>query len=101
MFAGNRAMGWPFWKRAIYTAGSPALPFLRTGRALRDLRRARAAQPLPVLATTLFWLLAANAAGELVGYLFGAGDAMQRLTRHEFDRKIYLTPRDQALMYPS
>jgi predicted dehydrogenase len=101
MFAGNRAIGWPFWKRAIYTAGSPALPFVRTGRALRDLRRARAAQPLPVLATTLFSLLAANAAGELVGYLFGAGRAMQRLTRHEFDRKIYLTPRDQALMYPS
>jgi hypothetical protein len=21
MFAGNRATGWPIWKRAIYTAG--------------------------------------------------------------------------------
>jgi len=101
MFAGNRAMGWPIWKRAIYTAGSPALPFIRTRRALGDLRRARSPRSMPVLATTLFSLLAANAAGELVGYALGAGRAMQRLTRHEFDRKIFLTPRDQGLMYPS
>ncbi len=101
MFAGNRAMGWPIWKRAIYTAGSPALPFIRTRRALGDLRRARSPRSMPVLAATLFSLLAANAAGELVGYALGAGRAMQRLTRHEFDRKIFLTPRDQGLMYPS
>jgi hypothetical protein len=101
MFAGNRATGWPLWKRAVYTAGSPALPFIRTRRALRDLRRAGAPRSVPVLAATLFSLLAANAAGELVGYALGGGRAMQRLTRHEFDRKVFLTPRDQALMYPS
>lgn len=101
MFAANRAAGWPLWKHALYAAGSPALPFVRTARALRDLRRARATRPAAVLATTLFSLLAANAAGEFVGYAIGAGRSMQWLTRHEFDRKVYLTPRDQALMYPS
>jgi hypothetical protein len=101
MFAGNRAMGWPLWKRAVYAAGSPALPFIRTARGLADLRRARAPRPAPILAATLFSLLAANSAGELIGYAFGAGRAMQLITRHEFDRKIYLTARDQSLMYPA
>ena len=100
-FAANRAREWSLWRRAVYTAGSPVLPFVRTVRALKDLRRARAPRPLPALAVSLFALLVVNAAGELVGYSLGAGRAIERLTSHEFERKPYLTPQDQSLMYPS
>jgi hypothetical protein len=81
--------------------GSLLLPFIRTVRGLGDLRRAGAPQPAWRLACALFALLTSSALGEMVGYSIGAGGSMQCLTRHEFDRKIYLTPRDQALMYPS
>lgn len=101
MFAANRARGWSLWRRTVYTVGSPLLPFVRTWRSLGHLARAGAPQPRAQLALTLFLLLASDSIGEMIGYALGAGRSMQHLTRHEFNRKPYLTARDQALMYPS
>jgi hypothetical protein len=98
-FAGNRAAGWSVARRALYTLGSPALPVIRTLRGMRDLRRGKATSSPVALGATLFALLAASAIGEFLGYATGTGRSMERLTRHEFERKAYLTPRDQALMY--
>ena len=100
-FAGNRAANWSIAKRALYTLGSPALPVIRTVRAMRDLRRAKATSSPVALGATLVALLTASAIGEFLGYSAGPGRSMQCLTQHEFERKAYLTPRDQTLMYRS
>lgn len=96
LFAGLRARGRsPLW-RALYAAGSPLIPavrLLRIWRSLpsRELRR-RCAAALPALAVGL----AVDAAGQLLGYAFGAGAARDRVARYEVDRFRHLRAADRA-----
>ena len=96
LFAASRARGWPVARRAAWAAAAPLIPLLRLGRAVRDL--ARPGRPRRLLAP-LFVPLAAGLAvdgfGELVGYAFGAGDAMRTLTDLEFDRRRHLSAHDR------
>ena len=86
IFATDRSSAWPWWRRAVYTLGSPAIPALRLRRALRHLRRgggpARAVPPL------LAGLLASGL-GEAVGYATGGGDAESRIYLVELDREAH------------
>jgi hypothetical protein len=86
LFAADRSAFWPRWRRAVYALGSPAVPFLRGRRALRELRGGGAPpRALP-------WLLAALAAagvGEAIGYAFGHGRGDPRIFAVELDREAY------------
>ena len=86
IFATDRSLGWPRWRRAVYTLGSPGIPLLRLRRALRDLRRGGA--PLRALPPLVAGLLTSGL-GEAVGYAVGCGEAEPRIFLVELDREAY------------
>lgn len=97
LFAANRARGWSLARRVLFAAGCPALPFLRTWRALGHLQVLGDTRPRPMLVPMLFVLLAVDAVGEFAGYALGGGSSMLRLTDLEFDRQRFLCARDRTL----
>ncbi|HEX5708078.1 MAG TPA: glycosyltransferase [Pyrinomonadaceae bacterium] len=95
LFAAARARGWPAWRKVMFAAAAPLIPAVRLVRITRELlkpgRPRRAfARALPALAAGLV----CDGAGEMVGYAFGAGRAMAKLTDLEFHRRRYLAPHD-------
>ena len=96
LFAASRAMGWPWWRRAMFAVGSAVLPFLRSRRALRDLRRVSDTRPHRGLGLVIFTLLVVDALGEAIGYAIGAGDQSRRLSEIEHNRARFMSARDQA-----
>jgi hypothetical protein len=95
VFAAERASGWGFWRRSVYALGSPLLPLIRPPRILRDTRCAGLDRPVvwrafPAVLTTL----CAGAAGEMLGYAFGAGQAKEKLVQSESERASAFSDRD-------
>jgi hypothetical protein len=86
VFASDRRLDWPLWRRATYVVGSPAIPLLRLRRALRDLRRGGG--PVRAVPPLLFGLLA-SAVGEAFGYAAGAAAGDPRIFLVELDREAY------------
>ena len=86
MFAAARARRWSFARRIGYAAAAPLIPLVRLRRILAQIRRRRdsslPASTFPALAL----LLACDAAGEMAGYLLGAGAEAQRGGEFEFHR---------------
>ena len=79
-YAGMRRAGMPLLRRALFTAGSFALPPLLLARVVNRVlashsQRARLVQSLPLLLV----FVCAWAAGEAVGYAAGPGDALTRV----------------------
>jgi hypothetical protein len=63
---------------------------------LQHARRAARQRPLlPGLRGAVVGLLAVAGAGEMIGYAFGPGKALQQLTDSEFQRERQLTKRDR------
>lgn len=79
-YAGNRVRGAAFALRAAYAIASLALPALLLARISRNVWRNpmyRSALPMSLPLMGLF--VVAWAAGELVGYLAGSGDALAKV----------------------
>jgi len=96
LFAASRAKRWSPSRRCLYAACAPIIPFVRLWRIVRELRwPGRQCDLLPRVLPVLMAGLAVHGAGELIGYAFGAGSAMRRLSDMEFHRSRYLTKRDQ------
>ncbi len=96
LFASARARHWPLWRRLLYAASAPLIPFVRFRRIIRELKRpGRAPGVFPRVLPLLFIGLVVDGAGEMIGYAFGGGQAMKRLSDMEFHRERYLTDRDR------
>jgi hypothetical protein len=95
VFAAERASGWGFLRRAVYAAGSPLLPLIRSPRMFRDARRAELDRSVlrRAFASALL-TLCAGAAGEMLGYALGEGRAKQRLLQSESERNSAFSARD-------
>jgi hypothetical protein len=85
-FATDRCTSWPRWRRALYTAGAPAIPLLRLRRALGDLRRGGG--PLRAVPPLLAGLLA-SATGEAVGYAAPNREALPTIFVMELEREAF------------
>jgi hypothetical protein len=84
LFAAARTRRWSLARRVAYAAASPLIPIVRLRRILAQAWRQRAAA-LPVNALpALAFLLICDAAGEMAGYLLGAGTEAQRAGEFEF-----------------
>jgi hypothetical protein len=98
VFAAARARQWSWAKRALYAGASPLIPCVRLLRALRHLRRAEPPHPTAARVAALLALgLAADGAGQLVGYLAGGGASPSYLTGFEFRRVDFVPERDRHL----
>lgn len=96
-FAATRAKvgGWLWWKRALYAASTPLVPWLRLRRILADLRRTgRDESLLPALLAPLSLALLVGAWGEMVGYLFGPGHSAKQKAPIELQRARFLAAKD-------
>ncbi|HVG30755.1 MAG TPA: glycosyltransferase [Pyrinomonadaceae bacterium] len=93
LFAASRARGWPLRKRLAFVAGAPLIPLVRFARVARGVPRA--VTPRGTLAT-VFAALVCDGAGEMAGYAFGAGAAMEKLSDMEFHRHRYISRRDHG-----
>ena len=95
LFASARARVWPAWQRLLFTLGSPLIPAVRCLRIMRELfRPGRPRHLLLRVLPALLIGLAFDGAGEMVGYAFGPGDAMAKLSDMEFHRERYFAGHD-------
>jgi hypothetical protein len=95
-FAATRSQHWSLVKRLVYAGGSPLIPLVRVPRVWGDLRsstfpRAR----WPFILPPLVIGLVVSAIGEMVGNVFGAGNATEQLAKMELFKMDYLTERDR------
>jgi len=96
MFAGMRASRWPLHRRLGYAVAWPLIPPIRLTRIIHQLRcRGRSGGFVGHLLPALLLLLYVDAAGELVGYLFGPGEAPRRIADIDFDRPRFLNRHDR------
>lgn len=98
LFGGSRAMGWTWKRKLFYAAASPLIPLVRLWRCAREMHR-------PGRSRMLFWRmlpllmfgLVLDGFGQMLGYLFGAGDSMKRLARYEFNRADHVKNEERVL----
>jgi len=91
------AAGWPAARRAAYAAAAPAIPLVRWRRVAGELRgRGHAVRGRR--AAGLAAALAADAAGQALGFAAGPGLAAERLDAFERDRARHVRRRDRALV---
>lgn len=99
LFAGMRISGWSIFRRAIYATGSFLIPFVRLVRILSEMNRP--GRPTGFALSLLPWMLpmlAVDALGEMAGYLFGSGDAAERITQVDFHREQFMSHADREQM---
>jgi len=95
-FAAARAHRWSPLRRLLYAGGSPLIPLVRLPRILRDIRRSpRQRDLLPRVLPALIFSLVVSAVGEMVGYVFRSGDAMEKLSKLELNKIPHLAKRDR------
>jgi glycosyltransferase involved in cell wall biosynthesis len=95
-YAAARAQSWPWPRRLLYIGGAPLIPLVRFWRMLGDMKRCQREHALlPRILPVLFVSLIISAVGEMIGYAFGAGDAMRKSSDLELYKVRHLTERDR------
>lgn len=96
VFGAARASAWPLPKRLFYGVASPLIPWVRMARCLKELRRpGRPAQLIPRLFFPLLAGLALDGFGQMMGYVFGVGNAARRVSEYEFNRFDHVPASDR------
>ena len=94
-FASERAAAWSWPRRFLYVAASPLFPWIRLAGMWPDVTRIARQESTWFLLPLVVLLLHGIAAGEVAGYLFGAGDSGRWLEWHELSRwHERMTPSD-------
>jgi hypothetical protein len=96
VFGASRARPWGMARRLLYVAASPLIPVVRLSRCLREM--ARPGRPKPSILRLLPMLslgLAIDGIGQMVGYLVGHGNAVERVARYEFHRFSHVPEADR------
>jgi hypothetical protein len=96
VFGASRARAWRIGRRLAYGAASPLIPVVRLVRCAREVRRRRGSTPsllrlLPLLALGLVF----DGAGQFMGYVRGAGTAVERVAEYEFHRFRHVPDADR------
>ena len=91
-FAASRVENesWPLMRKLFYSAASPLIPAVRLYRILKNLRHGDGSNPLITVLPALLLGLFVDAAGQSVGFTFGAGDATRILVDLEFHRDQHM-----------
>jgi hypothetical protein len=89
---------WSLARRAAYVLLGPLIPFVRLSRVTRELfgdgqRPELAGRVKPAVFAGLVF----DAAGQMAGYLAGAGRSLAVLTRFELDRMQHIPAREQRM----
>ena len=99
-FAASRARRWSVLLRLAFTLGSPLIPLVRLTRTLRRMREfGWLGSLLPGILPSLGIALAVSAAGELMGYAFGVGDAAAKTLDLDFRRDRYVSAEERNALW--
>lgn len=86
-FAGHRSSGWSVVRRIAFAAAWPLIAAVRYCRIVKQVfESGKGVAHLLWCTPALIGGLVSSAWGEAVGYLFGSGNAQQRLVYYEFHR---------------
>jgi hypothetical protein len=99
VFGSMRAAQWPMAKRIAYGLASPLIPIVRFFRCASALTRA--GRPWMILVRSMPALaagLALDGLGQMMGYMFGAGNAVERAAVYEFHRFRHITEEDRRIL---
>jgi hypothetical protein len=100
IFGDLRSREWPLAKKAVYAIGFPLVPVLRIKRLFEGMeteekrRESRLFAAMPWTVLGLF----AHAIGEVTGYLFGVGNAMEGYQAFESRRIDFILPSERKLI---
>ena len=99
LFAARRFHLQPRRRALLYGLAAPLIPFVRAWQVAREVSRPGRSQTfslrmLPVLALGL----ACDGAGQMIGYLFGAGGSPQKFADLESDRLRFVTDEDRRML---
>jgi hypothetical protein len=95
VFAASRASQWGIARRILFCGGSPLIPVVRLWRCLRELTRpGRPYRLIPRMLPFLCAGLALDGLGQMMGYLFGPGSAVERVGHYEFHRFLHIPHAD-------
>jgi GT2 family glycosyltransferase len=92
VFAATRAQNsrWGWRRRLLFSCGSPLIPVVRLWRIVREMSRpGRHLRSVLRVLPHLFLGLVADATGQMLGYVLGAGNTKAKLTGLEFHRYRY------------
>jgi len=96
-FAAPRSEHWPLPRRLLYFFGGPLIPWVRLRRIIEQVRGARpTARPPKGVWPVVLLGLGVSAVGEMIGYLWGAGDSIERRCDLEFHRIRHRNQSDGA-----
>jgi len=96
--ARSRYGRWSLMRRLLYGSAAPLIPLVRLRRILAKLRENSKPDLRPCLLLWLSGVLLVSAAGEMLGYIWGVGRAMEKLTQLEFNRHFYISERDAQML---
>jgi hypothetical protein len=97
MFGAARARDWSAGKRLAFIAASPLIPLIRFMRALRFVRGSTVEHGVfPEVLPALFGGFVLDGIGELMGYACGGGDAVEQVSRLEYDRDRHMRKEDRV-----
>jgi hypothetical protein len=85
-FAGTWAQPWSWFKRLVFTVGSPGIPWLRLWRIQKHIRIAQKTNFFIRLSPLLLVGLFVNGLGQMIGYAAGVGNSIEKVTEHERHR---------------
>jgi Glycosyl transferase family 2 len=91
MFAASRCQSWPRLKRASFALGSLLIPVIRIYRIVKnysgslDLFKTKP-QVYPILVLGLLM----SSIGEMMGYVSGSGNSLQKTLEYHFHRDLYV-----------
>lgn len=95
LFAGTRARQKPLTWRFVFTMGSPLIPAVRLWRIWAGLPSKELKVRFLCCIHSLVIGLAVDGVGQMIGYAFGAGNALERVGRYEMDRFRHVREQDR------
>ena len=99
VFAGSRLLTMSALHRLVYFGGAPLIPLVRFARICKHIRRAKNPEcPLARVLPVLFFGLALDGIGQMLGYAFGTMNAKDKLAHLEFHRVEHVTAADREML---
>lgn len=96
LFAGTRARQKPLTWRFVFTLGSPLIPAVRLWRIWAGLPSKELKGRFLRCIHSMVIGLAVDGVGQMIGYAFGAGNALERVGKYEMDRFRHVREQDRV-----